>query len=161
MLRVILFFIKDFLKSYVIEIVMLLGALCLIYHFDKVAVTITFAIFSLHILPITSLLLVLLHRFILIRRGIELSISLIASSFFIWLITYFLAYYPLKSFLQEYSSMTFDGIELRFSNIWVCDIYVIIADLFMIMAILCVYYFCKKKETKNKEEQLITDNGNI
>lgn len=153
MVHSILYFIgffKDCLKTFVIDLVILLVSLCIIYHCDKLAVSVTFAIFSIYILPQKVLLLVLIHRFILTRKRIKLSINIIIGSFSIWLIAYFFAFFCIDNFLREISNRLFGRIEYKFNNIFIGDVYTIIADLAMIIIILCLYFSNKQILTKQK-----------
>lgn len=147
-------FFKDCLKTYLIDLVMLFGSLCIIYQCDKLAVSVIFAIFSLYLLPLRALLLVVIHRFMLSRARIRLSIGIILGSFSIWLVTYFVAFLYFDSFLRQISYRLFDGIEFKFKNVLVGDVYTVIADLVMIFMILSLYYF--KTHFLNKRTHLIS-----
>ncbi len=129
-------FFKDCFKSFVLGFAMLFVSLCIIYRCDKLALTAALPIFTIYILPQKSLLLVLIHRFILIRKRIKLSSCIIICSFSIWLISYFLTFFYLDSFLQEISYSLFGRTEIKINGIWICDADTTIADLAMITALI-------------------------
>lgn len=142
------YFLKDCLKSYVIGVVLLFACLCIIYRCDKYAISITFTLFLIYILPRVSLLLVLMHRALNVNRRIKLSINIIIVSFSVWLITYFLIFSFLRFYFQEIFYRLFDRFDFKLGNIWIGDVYTIISDLVMIIALLCISFSLSSSNSK-------------
>jgi hypothetical protein len=143
--------LRDFLKSYLIELFITCIVMILLYHRDINALGVGIAIFSVVIIPVNSILLVLLHRLFLVRKQIHFSIRLIAIVYAFWISIFYLVFIPVESYLSKYNFLYLRK-EFKIGSIWLFDGYTLVAYIVTIIAIMIFYTnYQTNKTTYGKE----------
>ena len=139
--------IRDFLKTYLIEFFETCLVMIILYHQDKNALLVSVAIFSVCIIPLNSLVLVIFHRVLLIRKNIRYSIRFITISYAIWISVFFLVFLLVEAFLSKYNFL-YLRTEAKIGSVWLFDGYTLVAYIVTISAI--IFYYLDPKKGKQR-----------